>query len=299
VMRFVMLVVLVASSSAESEPGFGHWIPQAAGWMRVWDTRLKQVAQMESSQERFDGYINTALSGMLVPNYTANGFVVVKQPPGVHDRLKAALHKGLNGRVGNEGKVDQISGPLARFVSIGNLGHEILNEMKQAHEEWVGGLELLPTQSYGLRVYQPGNSLTMHTDHISTHVVSSILHVDRDVDEPWPIVIEGYDGVTHEVDLQPGEMLYYESAKCVHGRPRPMKGRYYASLFMHYRPKTWNLKTQDAIDSFGDDWRDQAVVDGSVPELRMRGTGFYEPGCKHDWCNLASVWPPEGASKEL
>ena len=38
--------------------------------------------------------------------------------------------------------------------------------------------------------------------------------------EPWPIVIEGYDGRSVEVDLQPGEMLFYESAKCIHGRPR-------------------------------------------------------------------------------
>ena len=103
--------------------------------------------------------------------------------------------------------------------------------------------------------------------------VSSILHVDRDYGgrEPWPIVIEGVDGVTTEgrrnknrghgesgfkreqqerggsrartpgpqvlippagttptltghpyerqVDLKPGQLLLYESAKCTHGRP--------------------------------------------------------------------------------
>lgn len=79
----------------------------------------------------------------------------------------------------------------------------------------------------------------MHTDHVGTHVVSSIVHVDRDTDEPWPIVIEGLDGVTMEVDLQPGEMLFYESAKCVHGRPRPLNGNWYSSLFVHYRPADW------------------------------------------------------------
>jgi hypothetical protein len=44
--------------------------------------------------------------------------------------------------------------------------------------------------------------------------------------EPWPIVIEGIDGVTAEVDLKPGQMLLYESAKCTHGRPRTFRGEW-------------------------------------------------------------------------
>merc|ERR1719235_505253 len=106
------------------------------------------------------------------------------------------------------------------------------------HEAWAGGVQLQPTTAYGLRVYHDGNNLTMHVDQapVGTHVISSILHVDRDVDEPWPLVITGYDGRTVEVDLQPGQLLFYESAKCIHGRPRPLRGRWYSSLFMHYRP---------------------------------------------------------------
>ena len=44
-------------------------------------------------------------------------------------------------------------------------------------------------------------------------MISSIFHVDHeydDDDEPWPIVIESFDGTTHEVALRPGEMLFYE-----------------------------------------------------------------------------------------
>ena len=36
------------------------------------------------------------------------------------------------------------------------------------------------------------------------------------------------DGVTASVNLEPGEMLFYESAKCMHGRPRPLRGKYYS-----------------------------------------------------------------------
>merc|ERR1711988_2037772 len=131
-------------------------------------------------------------------------------------------------------------------------------EMKELHERW-SGVELSPSNAYGLRIYRRGNSLTMHTDHSTTHVISSILHVDRAVDEPWPIVIEGFDGRTHEVDLQPGQMLLYESAKCAHGRPRKMKGRWYTSLFVHYKPtKGWDWSVRKAIGLIEQSVRDKA-----------------------------------------
>jgi hypothetical protein len=119
------------------------------------------------------------------------------------------------------------------FVNTG-LNRKVLNELKPFHEEW-SGVELKPSIAYGLRVYKNGSALTMHTDRIDTHVISSILHVDRDYGgaEPWPIVIEGVDGVTAEVDLKPGQMLFYESAKCTHGRPRTFKGNWYTSMFIH------------------------------------------------------------------
>eukprot|EP00656_Telonema_subtile_P015580 TRINITY_DN1818_c0_g1_i4.p1 TRINITY_DN1818_c0_g1~~TRINITY_DN1818_c0_g1_i4.p1 ORF type:complete len:216 (-),score=29.60 TRINITY_DN1818_c0_g1_i4:218-865(-) len=202
-----------------------------------------------------------------------------------------------------ESEVDQITGDKPDFVDIGSLGREIMEELKPMHEEWAGGVELQSSNAYGLRVYKNGNTLTMHTDHTRTHVISSIMHVDRDLDEPWPIVIEGFDGKTYEVDLQPGEMLFYESAKCNHGRPRPMVGREYTSLFVHYRPRKWDHSVQKAIKAIeqaGTDgtpapggWGNRIKPnDGSVPTLRMTGTGMYEPKCKHQWCNLAPVWPP-------
>ena len=31
-------------------------------------------------------------------------------------------------------------------------------------------------------------------------------------------------------------MLFYESSSCLHGRRQIFKGKYYASIFMHYKP---------------------------------------------------------------
>jgi hypothetical protein len=42
-------------------------------------------------------------------------------------------------------------------------------------------------------------------------------------------------------------MLFYESAACLHGRRKVLKGRYYASVFVHYQPvdrNIWNFSTE-------------------------------------------------------
>lgn len=36
--------------------------------------------------------------------------------------------------------------------------------------------------------------------------------------------------------MKPGEALLYESARCMHGRPVPLRGKEYSNIFVHYRP---------------------------------------------------------------
>ncbi|KAJ1446666.1 hypothetical protein M885DRAFT_545600 [Pelagophyceae sp. CCMP2097] len=278
---------------------WGDWVPRAPGWTARLDYRAEQVSRIESSQERWDALLNLAVTGLLVPNYTDHGYQVVQTPRSVHDRLNATLQKALaSGAIGQESRVDQISGPVARFVQLGRLKREIMDELKPMHEAWAGGTPLVATVAYGLRLYQRSNTLTMHTDRLESHVISSIVHVNRKTNEPWPIVIEGFDGKSHEVDLQPGEMLLYESAKCVHGRPRPLNGEWYTSLFIHYKPVDWHLTTAAAKEIAEPRLPLQKPPDGKFDQLRLRGTGYYEPGCAHGWCDLAAVWPPPAAPAE-
>ena len=82
------------------------------------------------------------------------------------------------------------------------------------------GIELQPSIAYGIRAYRNDSNLLMHVDKSTTHVISGIYHVDRSDDaEPWPIVIEDFRGNTNQVYLAPGDVLFYESSKCFHGRP--------------------------------------------------------------------------------
>ncbi|CAN0449296.1 unnamed protein product [Ectocarpus sp. 8 AP-2014] len=37
--------------------------------------------------------------------------------------------------------------------------------------------------------------------------------------------------------MKPRDLVLYESATCVHGRPSTFHGNYYANAFVHYKPK--------------------------------------------------------------
>ena len=41
------------------------------------------------------------------------------------------------------------------------------------------------------------------------------------------------------VFLAPGEMVWYESARLLHGRPEVLEGDYYDNLFIHFVPTHW------------------------------------------------------------
>ena len=43
------------------------------------------------------------------------------------------------------------------------------------------------------------------------------------------------NGVYRVCVYVPLQMLFYESAKCLHGRMSALKGKYYAGFFVHYK----------------------------------------------------------------
>ena len=119
-----------------------------------------------------------------------------------------------------------------------------LLEMVQA---WAGE-PVEETVMYGLRQYVQGARLLTHVDRHATHAVSLIVNIAQgNLTEPWPVEVQDHADRLHEVIMQPGDVVYYESAKALHGRNRPMVGpnAYYVNLFTHYRPvgdDEWYLK---------------------------------------------------------
>lgn len=110
--------------------------------------------------------------------------------------------------------------------------------LKDLVEAWAG-VPIEQTDMYGLRQYEAGARLLTHVDRERTHGVSLIVNVAQgNLTEPWPVEVHDHRDRLHEVIMQPGDVVYYESAKCLHGRNRPLTGpdAYYVNLFTHYRP---------------------------------------------------------------
>ena len=81
------------------------------------------------------------------------------------------------------------------------------------------------------------STLLAHVDQTRTHVISAIINVDQEVEEDWPLFIQDNRGEDHEVILRPGEMIWYESARLIHGRQRPLRGHHYDNVFVHFKPQ--------------------------------------------------------------
>ena len=55
----------------------------------------------------------------------------------------------------------------------------------------------------------------MSSDQLGTHVISAIINVGQDVEEDWPLYIKDNRGQEHTVMMEPGDMVWYESARKV------------------------------------------------------------------------------------
>lgn len=87
--------------------------------------------------------------------------------------------------------------------------------------------------------------------------------------------VEIYDfaGRLHLVTMEPGDIVYYESARCMHGRMKPLRGEYYVNLFSHYRPK-------------GDpDWHIRKNPQGNVEQVHDIGHCAYSESTRQVECS--------------
>jgi hypothetical protein len=112
------------------------------------------------------------------------------------------------------------------------------DRLRDLVEAWAG-IPVEQTSLYGLRRYEEGARLLTHVDREATHAVSLIVNVAQgNLTDPWPVEVHDHADRLHEVLMEPGDVVYYESARCLHGRNRPLTGpqAYYINLFTHYRP---------------------------------------------------------------
>lgn len=267
-----------------------NYRPDHEGWKQLMESRFRQVEEVSESGPRYTGFMQTLHSAFLVPNFTEHGFGLARCPDRLLKTLQEGVHDGLASKHGpsDEGRIDIIKGPHSPwFIRRPDLTRRVLTDLQHYAEAW-SGLELYPHRAYGFRLYRNESTLMMHVDRMQTHIISFILHVDSSDDaEPWPIAIEDYHGRTHEVILTPGDILFYESSKCFHGRPRPFRGSWYTSVFVHYFPLDgWSDQDHklEAHYAVPPHWVNDPVGERKYEKLEMIGTSFSEPNCVNTWC---------------
>mmetsp|Transcript_17610 Transcript_17610/g.29670 ORF Transcript_17610/g.29670 Transcript_17610/m.29670 type:complete len:336 (+) Transcript_17610:144-1151(+) len=245
-----------------------NWQPETEQYREFIAEREKELQMIPGADERWENYMQFTAARM-VPRFTETGFMLIQTPPDVQAKLKKAVDDALANwdNVRNESVIDVLYTPIqSKFVDVPKLKTEVTNTLLPLHEEW-SGLKLKPTSIYGIRMNRAGASLVMHYDKIMTHVISSIIHIDHKYfnnDEPWSIEIEDHTGQLHAVNLEPGQMLFYESAACLHGRRQILKGEWYASIFNHYQPvdpNIWSFTIDDVINNVPPHWKDGIIED--------------------------------------
>ena len=295
--------------------------PNTSEWNALWQRRIQQVESMSSAtpiqvQEKYDAWLIAMWSSLVAPNFTQHGWAVTKIPQSTWwlREIQDEVYQQMSfpdTSLSYESYDPAIVGDhRPYFVPLpDHLRHQALHDLKPIFESW-SSITLRPQSEYGLRVYQNSSSLYMHIDQRTTHVISGILHIDHSDDsQPWPLVIEDFDGNTQLVILEKGDMLLYESSKCLHGRPIPFNGSWYTSLFLHYSPledkALWNDSTLRKVEEephfaipphwneerthvhSNNDGRSISSSSSPPPRLRMVDTAMMEPECPpYQWCLL-------------
>ena len=188
-----------------------------------------------------------------VPAFTETGYLKLSIPADLYRVLLLEYERARPGMVVEDcaravinceeilDREEECSLHRHRRTFITNLSPVVLSQLQARlqplAEDWAGGVKLRHSATYGVRRYTNGSWLTSHVDRFNTHVISAILNIGQKVDEDWPLYILDNRGREQVVLLQPGEMVWYESARAVHGRPQPLRGEFYDNLFIHFRPE--------------------------------------------------------------
>lgn len=180
-----------------------------------------------------------------VPSYTESGIHKAKMPKSLFAKVRQYYHDNrekltnehvegdfiVNGNT--EGKPRATSSSVVDLTP--ELRQQVHDALKPLMEKWCGQ-SLQPTFVYGVREYHNGAVLKMHRDRIDTHIISAIINVDQETSIDWPLVIEDNYYRKHHIMIKPGEVIFYEGGRLLHGRPIKFEGKSFANMFCHFKP---------------------------------------------------------------
>lgn len=250
---------------------------ETAGWAKMMEDLESGVRALEGKFQ-WERWLDVAQMH-LAKNYSAKGYHHAEIDADLHGKILDLFKKSYASGSRREGRVAHYIHGEREMWHIGKLGRrltdQLLNEIRRKVAEWldVDARDLVQTSYYGFRVFRNGSVVQPHVERLSTHVLTAAYCLDVKQEqgaEPWLAGHEvGIDGESAWVDLRPGELLLYESAKMPHARPSPFVGDHYALLNVYFTPKDWRLEEWDRMYAVPEDYQGQKMtrIEPFPPEL--------------------------------
>jgi prolyl 4-hydroxylase len=195
-------------------------------------------------------------------NFTEEGYRKVRAPPALQKILSEFWENNKNnGTIENWGRGAIYTNhwltptqmiPIQDPDNIGGgpeLADAVWEVARKEVEEWTG-MKVRPSSVYGIRVYSRGSILSPHVDRLPL-VSSCIVNVAQDVEEPWPLEVYDRNNRPINITMEPFDMVFYESHSLLHGRPFPLKGNFFANIFIHF--ENYGERTDGTMFSVHDD----------------------------------------------
>ena len=75
-------------------PPVEYIVPKTEGWKKLMTERLRQVAEIDNLNRRYEGYMQTITPAVVAPNFTEYGFGLVKGPSDLNEALREGIRGG-------------------------------------------------------------------------------------------------------------------------------------------------------------------------------------------------------------
>lgn len=113
------------------------------------------------------------------------------------------------------------------------------------------GMDVMPTVSYGPRLYRPGSILLGHTDERYTHAIGVSITLQG---EPWEM--QTYDLSIAETgesrfNTSEAQHVIYEGNRMIHARMDPLRGGDYVAAFFHFHDVDGSVGPQETRGQSG------------------------------------------------
>ena len=139
--------------------------PNTTAWKRLMGRRLEQIQHVDDPHQKYNAYLSTIYSALIVRNFTENGWGLTRAPQYLVDEIRAHFHHGLVNNPETEGAISAIGnselpGSEPLMIVDHDLNERALKILKSIHEAWAK-TTLVGNNAYGLRVYKNNTNLNM------------------------------------------------------------------------------------------------------------------------------------------